>query len=456
MSGQSMQTGGTSGGGLALVTILALTSLALAPTATAATEQTLYSFPSSGRIGCYPEGTLLRDAAGALYGATSLCGAYDSGTLFKLAPPTPDRTRWTVSLLHSFTGYSSGGSPNADLVMDASGAIYGTTEDGGWNFQGTVFKLTPPTPGTPKWKKDVLYFFQDVYGGRRDGANPGAGVIMDASGELYGTTNLGGGSSVLGFGTVFKLAPPASGEKKWKETVLHSFTGGADGQNPFSTLATDGTGALYGTTMYGGSGKCVNPMLSTVGCGTAFKLTPPGPGQTRWSKTILHTFTGGIDGGVPQGKLLLDASGALYGATYQGGSGKCTQLVLGTVIGCGTVFKLTPPAPGQNAWTESVLYNFKGGTDGAYPQGGVIKDATGSLYGTASAGGVYGSGVAFKLTPPVPAQTKWTETVLHHFNISADGDTPVGEIIRDGGGHLFGVTWSGGAQLRGTVFEITP
>jgi uncharacterized repeat protein (TIGR03803 family) len=436
--------------------VLFVSATSVTPAASAA-EKTLYAFPSTRDNGCYPAGTLLGDAAGALYGAANLCGAAYSGTLFKLAPPGLGQTKWVFERLYVFDGYGDGERPSADLVMDASSAIYGTTQSGGFMFQGTVFKLTPPTDGSTPWKKTVLHYFQDIYGNaNRDGSNPGAGLTWDADGALYGTTNLGGGGSVAGYGTVFKLAPPVLGKTDWRETVLYRFAGGADGRNPFAVLAMDGAGALYGTTLYGGRGTCVDPMLNTVGCGTVFKLAPPPPGATAWRKTTLHRFAGGADGGIPQGKLFRDASGALYGATYQGGSGKCAQIVLQTIIGCGTVFKLTPPAAGETGWTYSVLYSFEGLADGAYPQGGVIRAAAGSLYGTASAGGAYGNGVAFKLSPPVPPRYQWTEMVLYNFNISTSGDTPVGELVGDADGQLFGVAWGGGPSLLGTVFKITP
>jgi hypothetical protein len=329
-------------------TALALVLVALAPALAAATGRTLYPFvayPSSGtqRTGVFPSGTLVRDATGALFGATSLGGIYYNGTVFKLTPPAPGRTKWTLTVLYTFPGGYEGGGPNGGLVRDARGALYGTAETWGWNNCGVVFKLTPPRPGTTTWTRTVLHTFLYHYG-TGDGCNPGAGVIRDATGALYGTTMGGGGTtySQPGFGTVFKLTPPAPGQTTWQETVLYRFAGGADGASPMAKLTADGTGALYGTTVYGGTGECHNPMLNVVGCGTVFKLTPPRPGQTTWRKRTLYRFRGGPDGGKPQGKLLRAASGALYGTTLQGGRGQCTDLVFGQVIGCGTVFAVTP------------------------------------------------------------------------------------------------------------------
>lgn len=437
---------------------MSLALLANAPGASAATEQTLYAFRSGGAAGCYPAGTLLRDETGALYGATLLCGGYNGGTVFRLNPPSPGETRWTISLLHTFTGGNDGNWPEANLAMDASGALYGTALLGGQDLEGVVYKLTPPLPGGTKWTESVLHAFHHNFAtGDRDGDGPGAGLLMDGSGALYGTTLVGGNPSTsgVGFGTVFKLTPPAPGQTTWTETVLYRFAGGSDGEDPASTLVADGTGALYGTTLYGGRGTCTDDLEIIVGCGTIFKLIPPAPGYKAWKKTTLHRFTGGTDGGSPRGALLLDASGALYGATLQGGKGKCTGGIPATVIGCGMVFKLTPPQPGQTVWKETVLHSFQG-PDGAFPLGGVTKDTAGNLYGTASGGGQYGDGLAFKLTPPLPGGTRWRQTVFHQFNISTSGDGPTGELVADAGGNFFGVASSGGADLVGTVFKIAP
>lgn len=185
-----------------------------------------------------------------------------------------------------------------------------------------------------------------------------------------------------------------------------------------------------------------------------FKLSPPAPGKTAWTKTTLFRFSGGIDGGNPAGALLRDSSGALYGTTLIGGRGPCTDQVFNQVIGCGTVFKLTPPLPGQTAWRASVLYNFTG-PDGAFPQGGVIADTAGRLHGTASAGGQQGSGVVYELLPPAPGYSAWTSRVLHQFNVSTSGSLPNGNLVANPAGQLFGVTWAGGVGLGGTVFQVT-
>jgi hypothetical protein len=442
--------------------------IAVSPITAAAAERTLFAFnplPNIGEqaTGSHPDGTLLRDASGALYGAAMLSGKYYNGTIFKLTPPAPGRTSWTMSVLYTFTGGFDGGLPNAALVMDGSGALYGTAQSGGpWPNQGLVFKLTPPTHGSTQWKETVLHYFNHNYAeGIDDGANPSGGLIMDQSGALYGTSDLGGSAADLsGFGTVFKLTPLNPEKTRWEESILYRFEGGIDGRNPMSRLTRDATGAIYGTTLYGGTGGCVDFLSYVIGCGIVFKLTPPASGQTAWTKTTLHNFSGGSDGSIPQGKLRFDTSGALYGTTFQGGTGDCTDSLL-NVIGCGVIFKLTPPPPLHNKWIESVIHDFSG-PDGAFPQGGVLVDGSGALIGTTSGGGpmswgVLGSyGLVFKLSPPGPGQSHWSEKVLYEFDLSSSGDEPVGELIRDPQGHLFGVAFKGGLHLGGTVFEITP
>jgi hypothetical protein len=206
--------------------------------------------------------------------------------------------------------------------------------------------------------------------------------------------------------------------------------------------------------MYGGRGACQDNWGLVAGCGTIFKLTPPGNAQTEWKKTTLYRFRGGADGGQPQGRLLIGAGGALYGTTFLGGLGQCEDGTPSAVVGCGIVFKLTPQATGAGQWAKSVIYDFKG-TDGAFPQGGLIAGAGGVLYGTASSGGA-GYGVVFKLNPPAAGQTKWTLTALHKLNVLTSGFTPVGELVADPAGRLMGTAFWGGRNLVGTVFAVTP
>jgi uncharacterized repeat protein (TIGR03803 family) len=195
--------------------------------------------------------------------------------------------------------------------------------------------------------------------------------------------------------------------------MLHAFHGGTDGANPHAGVISDSNGVLYGTTWRGGGTGCV----SSLGCGTVFKLTPPAAGQTKWTKEILYRFQGGSDGEAPFAGLVLDSKGALYGTTLAGGAS----------FGLGTVFKLKPPVPPATQWTEKVLYRFTGtGNDGDGPQAGLIFDSEGALYGTTTGGGGPANcGTVFKLTPPAAGLTQWTETVLYSFTGTGDGCLPL-------------------------------
>ena len=372
------------------------------------TYSVLYSFAGSPD-GTFPTGGV-PDAQGNLYGTTGYGGAYAQGTVFKLAP-NPDGS-WSETVLYNFTG-AGGAYPFAGLVLDARGNLYGTTQYGGayGGSFGTVFELTPRGDGT--YSETVLYTFK----GGTDASNPQSGLVRDAQGNLYGTTPDGG---AYGQGTVFKLTPNQDGS--WSEAVLHSFTGGLDGGNPTAVLVLDAQGNLYGNTRNGGAD----------GSGTVFKLTPNQDGS--WSETVLYSFTGGADGESPRGSLLRDAPGNLYGHTKSGGN-----------YGYGTLFKL------DTTDQETVLYSFTGGTDGNWP-GNFVRDAQGNLYGTTQYGGAYGEGTVFKLTPN-PDGT-WSETVLHSFTgTGGDGVTPDG-LVQDAFGNLYGTTGGGGAYGQGTVFEL--
>jgi uncharacterized repeat protein (TIGR03803 family) len=268
---------------------------------------------------------------------------------------------WTESVLHSFTG-ADGKLPRAELIFDAAGNLYGTTNGGGPSNDGVVFRLKPNSDGT--WTESVLHSFSGA-----DGAAPVGGLVFDA-GNLYGTTANGGayeGES----GVVFRLKPNSDGT--WTESVLYNFTGGADGGFSFAGLIFDAVGNLYGTGSAGGA----------YGYGVVFKLKPNTDGT--WTESVLYSFTGGADGGVPLTGLIFDAAGDLYGTANDSGSTACT-------IGCGVVFKLAPTSSG---WSETVLHSFLG--YGAYPLAPVIFDPAGNLYGTTSSGTKFG--LIFEITP---------------------------------------------------------
>jgi uncharacterized repeat protein (TIGR03803 family) len=241
------------------------------------------------------------------------------------------------------------------------------------------------------------------------GMNPTSSVIFDRSGALYGTTLNGGNPDNSGDGTVFKLAPPIPPATHWTETVLYRFINGdPDGTNPNAGLIFGGHGALYGTT--DGGGQQIG-----IGNGTVFKLTPPIPPATNWTKTVLYAFKGAPDGQLPSAALIFDGQRALYGTTAEGGIMDFSD----NFFGKGTVFKLTPPIPPATNWTESVLYRFKGLPDGAYPSASLIFDSDGALYGTTVQGGIsdvfseLGKGTVFKLTPPVPPQSSVVRRTIY-------------------------------------------
>ena len=322
------------------------------------------------RTGGYPEAGLILDAAGNLYGTTQWGGTSTVGAVFELTPAAGGT--WTEKVLHSFLNDGTDGvNPVAGLIFDGAGNLYGTTYQGGTYGDGTVFELTPAAGGT--WTEQVLHNFNYD---STDGAGPHAGLIFDAAGNLYGTAASGGTYS---YGTAFELTPAAGGT--WTEKVLWNFGSGADGSYPQGGLIFDAAGNLYGTTTSGGA----------HGPGTVFELMPAGGGT--WSERVVHSFGNGADGSGPYAGLIFDAAGNLYGTTHQGG----TYGYPG-----GTVFELTPAAGGT--WTEKGLYNFGSGTDGAAPLAGLIFDAVGNLYGTTAAGGTSSVGTVFEFTPPVALQ----------------------------------------------------
>jgi uncharacterized repeat protein (TIGR03803 family) len=369
----------------------------------AQTFSLLYTF-TGGMDGSTPVGGVILDAAGNLYGTTSEGGNFacsqGCGTLFKV-DGVGNKT-----VLHSFagTGAGDGEYPNAALVWDGQGNLYGTTEVGGASGYGTVFKLD--TTG----KETVLHSFSGAGG---DGAFPLGGVVRDEQGNLYGTTEVGGTSNC---GTVFKL------DTTGKETVLYSFAGmGGDGRSPWAGVVRDGQGNLYGTTVGGG--------VSDLG--TVFKV------DTTGKETVLHSFTGTVvDGAQPMTGLVLDAKGNLYGTTNSGGRG-----IEG---GNGVVFKVS------KAGLETVLYRFPAtGAKGIRPRG-VVRDAQGNLYGTTLFHGAFGWGTVFKRAPTGKL------TVLYNFTGgNADGGDPYAGVVQDSQGNLYGTT-SAGAIGYGTVFNITP
>lgn len=319
------------------------------------------------------------------------------------------QTQTVESVLYAFQGYRDGARPAGGLITDGSGAIFGTARQAGATDKdymgfGVVFKLIPPAEGQKSWRYEVLHEFQ----GGRDGSFPVGSLVFDASGALYGATHYGG------FGTVFQLTPPPAGQTKWTHRVLYHFKGGTDGQKPNGSLIFDHLGALYGTTRGGGEHEAFTG-------GTAFMLAPNG--QMEWQLITLYRFKGGADQvsgdglhyNTPYDGLIFDRNGTLYGSIHGNGNRPSVTSELGTI------FQLKPPPEGQTQWTYTPLYRFKGGTDGANPTGTLLLDNHGSLYGVTSSGGSYrdiydfGAGTVFKLNPPQDGETQWKKVLLYAF-----------------------------------------
>jgi uncharacterized repeat protein (TIGR03803 family) len=414
---------------IALLVIAATTLFVTGVPAVAQTETVLHNFNNIGGDGNTPSASLTFDASGNLYGTTNSGGAFGYGTVFELLPEAGGG--WTEKILHSFNNDGADGvAPRATLIFDGIGNLYGMTSFGGRGACnnagivgcGAVFELKPQADG--RWTEKVLRSF-DV-----DLSLLYAGLIADASGNLYGTTYEGG---VFGYGTVFELSPNVGGG--WTEKVLHNFNLG-DGLNPAARLTFDAVGNLYGTTRYGGSEVCFNGI--SPGCGTAFELKPNADGN--WSENLLYSFRSfslSLNPPAPfPSALTFDGAGNLYGTT-QGGI---------------SVFKLSPRADG--AWRKTDLVNLNDLIDGSGPEAGVIFDGAGNLYVTTGFGGPSGHGTALKLTPATGRA--WTPTVLHSFGIEPDGSEPAAALIIDANGNLYGTTGIGGTHGGGIVFEITP
>ncbi|MFZ0800583.1 MAG: choice-of-anchor tandem repeat GloVer-containing protein, partial [Terriglobales bacterium] len=410
-------------------------------------ESVLYTF-TGGADGAYPNG-VMRDSAGNLYGTTSNGGAWGAGVVFKVD------TSGNETVLYTFTGGADGGYSDAGVIRDSAGNLYGTTNNGGTAGLGVVFKVDTSDNET------VLHTFMRGL----DGDQPFlAGVILDSVGNLYGTTAFGGAG---GAGVVYKL------DTTGHETVLYGFPGAADGQYPYNAGVIFGSDChLYGTTFYGGrKGHGVVYQLDSEGHEKVLYgfdlLTANGFGQptggvirdsagnlygttfigqadvgygygvvykvdTAGRSTVLHNFTGGADGGDPYGGVILDSKGNLYGTTNGGGAS-----------GAGVVFKV------DMSGNETPLYSFTGGNDGGYPLGGVILDSKGNLYGTTEGGGASGAGVVFKV------DTSGNETALYSFTGGADGGYPLWVMLaRDSIGNLYGTTEGGGASGAGVVFKV--
>jgi uncharacterized repeat protein (TIGR03803 family) len=435
---------------LLLVAIVLL--LAPAPWALAQAEKVLYRFAGGADSG-EPYGGLVADKLGNLYGTTS-GNSMDCGTVFELSPPATGTGAWTETVLYSFDCAGNGtGSPWAGLIIDSSGNLYGTTFAGP---TGTAFELSPPLMAGGAWTETVLHNF---VAGTSDGGGPEASLTRDSAGNLYGTTQIGGhtGSDCpsQGCGVVFELSPPSTSGAPWTETILHFFSG-LDGRVPAAGVTLGKGGALFGTTFYGGS----TSTQGEYGYGVVFRLLPPLVKGGAWKENVLYNFTNSGDGGYPAANLVFDTKGNLYGTAY----GAQVSLSVGCFLNPrdgGAVFELSPPLVAGGAWTETTLYAFSDGADGGNPYAGVVLDKSGNLYGT-TASNANGCGSVFQLTQPATTGGNWTESVLYMFTGGRDGGEPASNLIFGPGNGLYGTTANGGNTCQliegetgcGTVFKL--
>ena len=388
---------------------------------------------------------------------TPILAAFAMAQMFFAAHGLAQNASATFTTLYDFQSVADGKIPYGNLVQDAHGVLYGVTYSGGTSKEdigvssgyGTVYSLTPPASSGGAWTEAVIYSFK----GGKDGFWPKQGLTMGKDGALYGATYGGGDLSCnahgFGCGVVFRLAPPASTGGAWRQTVLHSFTGGDDGMTPSGSLALGSNGELYGTTAQGGNAANCQP----TGCGVAFALAPPTAPGGGWTESILYSFdiVDG-DGGPDTTGLVIGSDGSLYGTTVYGGASKGTKVCTN---GCGTIFQLTPPGSSGGAWTESEIYSFSGTGDGGVP-GPAILGSNGALFGATGGGGASGTGVVYELAPPSSPGGSWVETVLYNFAASKGSPKGVTSLVFGGSGELYATTYSGGKHNGGTLIKLTP
>jgi len=435
-----------------LAILLALSSYAVAQTSRPALK-TLYTFTGGGDGSTPSAGVIV--SGGVLYGTTLYGGSLGYGGVYSLTAPAIPSSPWIETTLYSFTGGADGAYP-AGAVTLSGGTLYGTTEGpGSLNTNGAVYSLTPFTSRGGTWTEANLYSFSN----RSDGTNPqGALSIGRGSGGqpiLYGTTSSGGACppNLWGCGTVFFLEPPAGGtDAAWTEGVIHRFDH-FNGQPVADGLYPNSSLA------FGDNGALFGATYTggSHGYGMVFSLTPPSSAGRAWVETSIHDFAGSAtgDGVSPSGGVTIGKGGVLYGTTQFGGA-----------VGAGTVFSLSPPASPGGTWTETVLYSFTGSSDGLSPSAGVAIGPSGVLYGTTAQGGLSNSlcdlncGTLFSLTPPASPGGAWTKTTLHRFTGRSDGYAPSGGLLV-AGELLIGTTEFGGSCTSssagcGTVFALEP
>jgi hypothetical protein len=418
--------------------LVAATGLA---TAAGPSEKTVYAFPGPPD-GMSPQAGLVSDASGNLYGTTFLGGVQRNccGTVFELSPPATAGGPWSETVLHTFTP-DEATYPAGTLTFDKQGNLYGTaTEWKGSQDTGAIFELSPPVSPGGAWTETVLWVFGI------DGAYPSGKLAIDPAGNLYGIGTSGNASCC---GIAFELIAPKTSGGSWSKRVIYRF--GAfpdDGILPGNDLLLR-NGVLYGVTQIG-KGSASN--------GTVFQLVRK---TGLWKETILHRFTW-TDGLDPVGGLIADSAGNLFGAASLGGNGvACPGSQDG---GCGTIYELSPPAVAGDPWQETTLHAFTNPGDGKNPVATLSRDNLNNLYGTASGGGKNTGtfGTVFKLHPPATSGGTWNFVVLHYFNgvASGDGVDPRGRLLWVNGA-LYGTTNGGGVKVTptisgGTVFSVAP
>jgi uncharacterized repeat protein (TIGR03803 family) len=394
--------------------LFALLTFASGALLSAQTERTVFLF-NGGAEGGSPQAGLIADSSGALYGTTPWGGntqaGYWGGTVFKLTPPSAPGSAWTEDVLYMFQGGNfndDATNPYCTLVFDSAGNLYGTTEHGGQYEAGTIFQLVPPAAPGGAWTENILYSGFSGY--------YFAGLVIDSAGNLYGAT--------FG-GEVFQLVPPSAPGGTWTYNVLAEV-----GEYMTSSLIMDGKGNLYGTTQQSGH----------YNAGLVFGLIRPTTAGDPWTQVDIFSFKNGTDDAFTPISGLTLKSGVLYGTTLHGGAFKE-----------GTVYSVTPPAAPGSPWTENVLYSFEGSGDGSAPEGGVVFGNGGDLYGTTFAGGgSYDLGMVYKLTPPSAPGDPWTETNVHSFTgIGRDGGRPMDTLL------LLHGAFFGTGSSPSTVFEVS-
>jgi len=394
---------------LALGTILGILSL---QPAQAQTYTVLHSFNLLGTDGARPYDGFISDRAGNLYGTTAAGGTNHGGTVFKMVHTSRG---WMLNTLYDFADGSDGASPDVRVTMGADGALYGTNTAGAEFGGGVIFKLQVPTRALGEWTETSLYAFafeQNEYG---------SPLTFDSAGKLYGAVAHWSGNDR---GAVYQLV--RNGDS-WILNLIYQFAGGNDGSDPRGSLAIDAAGNIYGVTEDDGR----------YGNGNVYELSPSGSG---WTKTVLHDFQGGNDGLIPFGGLIFDHSGNLLGSTGSGGPGNG-----------GTVFQLSPQPGG--GWTYSLVYGFPGQSSWG-PTGSLTVDQAGNIYGARNDPGTLGNnGSIFELTY---SDGVWNYINLHSFAGFDDGAEPNGSLVVDGTGNVYGTAGDGGAYDYGLVFEITP